>query len=63
MPSERAIILSFSYVYLSFYAGKNTTIFGTPPHILPFCRRNIENAWKKGKMCGGVPKIVVFLPA
>jgi hypothetical protein len=29
----------------------------------PFCRRNIENAWKKGKMCGGVPKIVVFLPA
>jgi hypothetical protein len=28
----------------------------------PFCWRNIENTWKKGKMCGGVPKIVVFLP-
>jgi hypothetical protein len=36
VPSERAIILSFSYVYLSFYAGKNTTIFGTPPHIPAF---------------------------
>jgi hypothetical protein len=25
--------------------------------------RAVENAWKKAGMCGGVPKIVVFLPA